>query len=133
MKVRMLILMLTCPLAGFSQTDWSGISTTNYMEIKNPELELATRTYEPKDHFYIIEFRYDPHVFTRPATSPAGDPHYHAKIKVFEVKEGKRLQIGPEFDGQYIERGCFEDKSEDLVARVMKLTLPANNPAARTP
>lgn len=81
----------------------------------------AMRDYEDKEGVWIIEFEYNPFACTVPATSPLGKPHYSAKVKVFKVKDDKKVQVGPAFQNDYIEGGCFEDKSSDIVAKAKKL------------
>lgn len=79
--------------------------------------KTVTRNYQISNEYYTIEFKFNTSWFSRPATLPAGHPHYAAKITVCQIINGQRLKVGDTFDGQYTEHGCFEDEPSSLVQR----------------
>jgi hypothetical protein len=80
----------------------------------------AERTYQGDGHFYIIHFTYDAGLSMIPATSPVGQLHYSALITVSEIVNGAKKEIAT-FNGQYTERGCFEDDPQTLVEMALKM------------
>ncbi len=82
----------------------------------------ATRTCVIDKAIYVVEYTYNPIYFSVPNTYPAGDPHYHAKIKVTKFDGDGFKPVGQPFFGEYIEKGCFEDVPEKLVAQALAQT-----------
>jgi hypothetical protein len=49
-----------------------------------------------------------------PATYPAGQPHYDAKITVYRKDGNSLIAVGDSFDGKWTPDGCFEDDPKTL-------------------
>lgn len=84
-------------------------------QLWNRENEIAYKFHKDSTGFYLIKYEYNPDSYSVPLTYPAGEPHYFALITVYRVVENDTIQIGQSFDGTYVEKGCFEDVSEDQV------------------
>jgi hypothetical protein len=80
----------------------------------------ASRNYQDETGFYVIDFDFDNSYYLVPATNPPGQPHYQATITVYQIVDGKKIIIGESFDGQYTEKGCFEDDPKYLIDKARK-------------
>lgn len=80
---------------------------------------------------YGVHYTYNPSWCTIPATSPPGDPHFEAQIQIWrnmrKFDDGRYAidagssKVGDSFAGTYVEKGCFEDRPNDLVIRALGL------------
>lgn len=80
----------------------------------NGPLSHASRTVEAPGHFYIVDYAYSTGMAFKTLMGCIGGAdcnkaHYDATIKVFEIVNGVRIQLGPERSGKYTVEGCFED------------------------
>lgn len=79
-----------------------------------------TRNYSDTNGFFVVQFDVNESIVMRPATLPAGVPHYDAVITVFKVVDGKMEKVCPAWSGQFTDGKCYEDKLSDLVAMALK-------------
>jgi len=79
----------------------------NYSRAVCPEILVA----DVSNEFFVIRFEYNDAVYMRPSTFPEGVPHWDAKINIFKIVNGKRIQVGKEFTGYFTDDKCWEDSS----------------------
>jgi hypothetical protein len=86
----------------------------------------ATRTWEDHENerFYIIEYLVPSREFALVPATMDGQPHYPARIRVFEILRGQKRLVGKEFGGEYVDKGCFEDAPDAMVRAAIKLATP---------
>lgn len=73
---------------------------------------------------YWVHFTYDPQGGgSIPATQPPGQMHYPCTVTVWANGQ----QVGTNFSGEVTEKGCFEDKPEDMVAKALSQNLGTND------
>lgn len=80
----------------------------------------ATRNYQYGKRFFVIEFERNEDWCTVPAIANA-QPHWGAKISVFEIINGKQILVCDPFDGEYTAKGCFEDDPKMLVEKAIRI------------
>lgn len=82
------------------------------------ETQLAERSAIVEGKLFVVQYNYYPYgAITVPATNPVGQAHYSSIITVIDA-EGKHVAS---FNGQYTEKGCFEDEPKMLVEKALKL------------
>ena len=87
------------------------------------------RTVDIGKHSYAVEYQVcdEGCMVAVPATYPPGQPHYAARVKVFEIKSGERTPIGKEFGAEWTPKGCFEDDPHWLVQLALRIALDKKN------
>lgn len=63
--------------------------------------------YQDEMGFYVISFYYDTSFSTNRGWNP---PEYSAKITVYRIIDGKKVQVGKSFEGTYHERGGYSQE-----------------------
>ena len=82
--------------------------------------EEATRFCTYKGNFYSVKYIYDSSgPYFVPATFPAGEPHYPAKVIVYDLSHNGEVEIWCG-EGIYVKNGCFEDVPENYVKKALK-------------
>lgn len=80
--------------------------------------ESAERSLEYDSRFFIVEYQYETQWAMIPATSSPGAPHYSAQITVYEIKNGKKIELF-KTSGTYVEGGCFEDDPKIYIKKAI--------------
>lgn len=111
--------ILTSPLSGevlTSPLSSSVLTSGTNDRFYDCDYSLGLRLAELNKKWYIVEYRYKKcGVHFMPAILGA-QPHFFATITVRH--RGKDIAV---FDGQYTEKGCFEDDPEMLVKKALKI------------
>lgn len=105
--IRVLIFLLVLSISGIS----AGSDLCN-------SIFKAVREYQGAGHFYLVEYEYDAErVMYR--DNGEDHPHYPARVAVFEIIQGKKVQVGYPFHSYYVPGGCVEDRPADMVRQAL--------------
>jgi len=119
MRIVMLLLLLAVP--AFCQQVTNGITWTwPKGDVYLDYMKHVERICETTNETFMVTYDYTTEHCFVPATNPPGEPHYDAKVMVFKIGNGKRVQVGEKMSGTYVEKGCFEDVPAEYVRRALE-------------
>jgi len=98
------ILLVIIISAAASWCEASGYCTTLYH---------AVREYQAPGHFYLVDYEYDVDRVMYPSNGDT-EPHYPARIVVYEIVQGEKRQVGRIINGIFTHRGS-EDAPGEMV------------------
>jgi hypothetical protein len=86
--------------------------------IESFEKDTAFKEYEDSSGTYKIKYVYGGCGWVHAITN--GQSHYNATITVYKLFPETGYQPLAEFNGTYVEHGCFEDVPKDWVSKALK-------------